>query len=197
MSNTYIIFTDGGANGSDYTSGHYAFIITKLHEKEEGEYIIEEQESFRSNLLFDVTVPRLELTAVLHGLEHLTKNYKDIATIVVITDAINTVHTYNKWIWSWDITKGENDSYKLTKNYGKEVKNSDVILSTHFLLGSLINEQNITINILHLNSHIPVRKKQEYYRKFIERNVVDIPYDLFEVFVDFNSKVDGLVGAGK
>lgn len=115
------LYTDGGfCNTQSKGIGSWAFILLKYDEKKK-EYVELTKDSGRE---FDTTNNKMELKAVLKGVEALEKNGEfDLKAdeLEIVSDSMYVIKGSTEWVDKWK----EHDWKTLT---GKDVKNQDLWL---------------------------------------------------------------------
>lgn len=178
------IFTDGGSynkgkNGEYEFDGSSALIV-----KVDGEQLIEE-----TKVHIDKTNNYSEIWAIARGL-HLVFNYLKAKKtndfkIELYTDSMLCINSLCVWIHNW--LKKEKDGV-LYSSTGQKVKNQELILIAY----KYVKRFGFRIKFFHINSHIPTKSLEVYYKKFITKNKVKISFDDFLMIVQANEKCDGL-----
>lgn len=98
MNKTKVIIYTDGAYSRLRNVGAYAFILQYLvYNKEHEEYELKKEASI-SNTVISTTNNRMELMAVIEGLNYLKK---PCDSIEIVSDATYVVDTVNKWITSF------------------------------------------------------------------------------------------------
>lgn len=199
---SFIVFTDGSAinmreaaTNPELISGSYAYVISEFSVDEYNYFTIEDKYRYGSGYMKGIMSPRAELLAiynVLLRLKDYVTTYKvdtNNLDVLLVSDSLNSVLTYNQWIWKWTINKGERD---MVRKGNKIVKNSDVIYDTYFLLQELVGDMRMRIELVHLNSHIPKIHLGTAYMEFMAKSSLNVSEDLFLEIVARNNLTDKL-----
>lgn len=203
----FVLFTDGSAqnmaqaiDNPNLITGSFGYAITEFSIDDENYYRLDGKYRYSSGHIKGVMSPRAELLAVYHVLDTLKKHVIEskIPTrglnVLLVSDSLNTVLTYNEWIWKWTIDPNNRNTIR---KGSKTIKNSDIIHDTYFLLQDMIGELLMSVELVHLNSHIPKNKLGEAYTKFTNRSGMVISNDLFLEFVELNNLIDKLASDPK
>ena len=106
----YQLYTDGSCkgNGNGGSIGGYSFVV--INENNEAEM------KFATGAIKNTTNNRMELSAIIDGLEYMNKNHKDFHC-EVFTDSAYIFNCYKqKWYVSWKKNGWKNSKKEPVKN---------------------------------------------------------------------------------
>jgi len=173
------IFTDGGAYAKD--NGKFTAVSSYRIYKDD-ELLHDKQEVHD-----DKTNNYAEIYAIATALENV-QDYLEVAepeefSVEVYSDSLLCVQSLNVWIYNWIKKAKDGVMYNST---GQKVANQELIKRAFKIKYKLKGH----INVWHINSHEPLKKVKELYKKFLKFNKCDITYDDFLFAYLQNKKCD-------